>query len=148
MQASSSNISEGKERLEELISQAAGIVAAAKGVMKIRHVMKLVGFTQEEICSMTIYQRVRWQSLRLSIVDTQVVATMPKVLDRPVSQVNLGSGDTVTSTLSSAERTGDVIIDTIEGSGNSNNNTSASTTVSTSRVAATPRRLEASGNGK
>jgi len=58
---------------------------------------------------MTLYQRVRRQSTRLSVVDTRVVAMKVNDVSKPVSQVNINSGDTVTSTLSSAERTGDTL---------------------------------------
>jgi len=107
MQPSSVVISEEIGRVEELLSRAAGIIAGAKGSIKIRQAMNLVGFTKAEICSMTLYQRVRRQSMRLSVVDTRVVNTM-KAIVLPVMQVNVGSGDTVTSTLSSAERTGEI----------------------------------------
>ena len=63
-------------------------------------------------------------------------------VSRPVSQVNVGSGDTVTSTLSSAEQTGELS----DLSGNSNNSNSNNTTAS--RVSATPRRLEEEKIGK
>jgi len=63
-------MSEATERVEELFSRAADIIAATKGAIKIRQAMKLVGFTQDEICDMTLYQRVRQQSMRLSVVDT------------------------------------------------------------------------------
>ena len=109
--------------------RAAGIVAAAKGVIRIRQAMKLVGFSQEEICNMKIYQRVRRQSMRLTVVDsraTATTATVPAVLEVPVRQVNIGSGGTVTSTLSSAERTGDAL-DTTEESSNSNNTSATNT---------------------
>jgi len=64
----------------------------------------------------------------------------------PVNQVNLGSGDAVTSTLSSAERTGDNTIELSGVSGNSNNTNSDNTTAI--RVAAIPRRLEEEDAGK
>ena len=95
-------MSEDAERIDELVSRAAGIIAAAKGTIKMRQAMKLVGFTHEETHNMTLYQRVRWQSSRLSVVDKQKVQTVAMV-SRPVSQANVGSGDTATSTLSSAE---------------------------------------------
>jgi len=82
------------------------MMSAAKGTIKIRQAMKLVGFTEDEIHNMTLYQRVRHQSMRLSVVDTRVVSTI-KAVALPLSQVDVGSGDTVTSTLSSAERTGE-----------------------------------------
>ena len=146
MQGSSLLISEGTERVEELSSRAAGIIAAAKGTIKIRHAMKLVGFSTDEICNMTLYQRVRHQSTRLSVVDTQVVNAIT-VIDRPLSEVDVGSGDTVISTLSSAERTGGNTIETSEQSGNSDN-TATTTPGSVLRAAAAPRRLNDNGDRK
>jgi len=70
MQATLSCMPGGVERVEELLSRAPGIIAAAKGTIKIRQAMKLVGFAQDEIHNMTLYQRVRRQSMRLSVVDT------------------------------------------------------------------------------
>jgi len=96
--------------------------------------MKLVGFAQDETCNMTLYQRVRQQSMQLSVMDTREVAASATVA-RPVCQVNVGSGDTVTSTLSSAERTGDNTVGLSDVSGNSNNTNSDNTTAM--RVAAT-----------
>jgi len=128
-------MSEGMEAKEELMSRAAGIIAAAKGAIKIRQAMKLVGFSHEEICNMTLYQRVRRQSTRLSVVDTRVVAMKVDDVSKPVSQVNINSGDTVTSTLSSAERTGDTLR---TGTGDPLQRTDDGDP----RVVATPRRLE------
>jgi len=58
---------------------------------------------------MTLYQRVRRQSTRLSVVDTREVAINMNDVSKPVSQVNINSGDIVTSTLNSAERTRDTL---------------------------------------
>jgi len=95
---------------------------------------------------MTLYQRVRHQSTRLSVVDTQVVNAIT-VIDRPLSEVDVGSGDTVISTLSSAERTGGNTIETSEQSGNSDN-TATTTPGSVLRAIATPRRLDDNGGRK
>jgi len=110
---SSLNMSEGKDSKEEMMSRASGIIAAAKGVIKMRQTMKLVGFSQDEICKMTLCQKVRRKSQRMSVVDKSVTnAIMMEV--RPFSQVNTGSGDTLTSTLSSTERTGENTLETSE----------------------------------
>ena len=135
------NMSEGPERVADLLSRAAGIIAAAKGAIKIRQAMKLVGFSQDEICNMTLYQKVRRHSMRLSVIDTREVAAIPGVVG-PVSQVNMGSGETVTSTLSSAERTGDNTLDISDESGNNN------AAMQESRDAPTPRRLNEDANSK
>jgi len=42
---SSLNMLEGKGSKEEMMSRASGITAAAKGVIKMRQAMKLVGFS-------------------------------------------------------------------------------------------------------
>jgi len=69
MQGSSLITLEGTERVEELSSLVAGIIAAAKGTIKIRQAMKLLGVSTDETCNMTLHQRVRRQSARLSVVD-------------------------------------------------------------------------------
>ena len=67
----------------------------------------------------------------------------PSTVARPLSQVNMGSGETVTSTLSSTEQTGDNTLELSDLSGNSNSdNTTAN------RVVATPRRLDEEAIGK
>jgi len=77
--------------------------------------------------------------MRLSVVDTRVVSTT-NVVALPLSQVNVGSGDTVMSTLSSAERTGK-----ITATATATTSTATATSRSESRLA-TPRRL-ANNNG-
>jgi len=142
---SSLNMLEGEDSKEEMISRASGIIAAAKGVIKIRQAMKLVGFSQDEICNMTLYQKVRRKSQRVSVVDKSATNAIMMEIG-PVRQVNMGSGDTVTSTLSSAERTGENTLETTsEESGNSNNTSAGA---AENRVIATPRRLNVNDNRK
>ena len=45
VQRSSLTMSEATERVNDLLSRAAGIITAAKGAIKIRQAMNLVGFT-------------------------------------------------------------------------------------------------------
>jgi len=42
-----------------MISHASGIIAAGKGKIKIRLAMRLVGFSDEQVKNMTLYQKVR-----------------------------------------------------------------------------------------
>jgi len=95
---------------------------------------------------MTLHQRVRRQSARLSVVDTQVVNAIT-VIDRPLAQVDVGSGNTATSRLSSAKRTGGNTIETSEQSGNSDN-TATTTPRLVLGATATPRRVDDNGCGK
>jgi len=94
-------MSEANEMLEGMICHASGVIAAAKGKIKIREAMRLVGFANVQVETMSLYQRVRQKSMQMVVVDKRAT---PKA-DCPVPQVNVGSGDTVTSTLSSSERT-------------------------------------------
>ena len=50
------------------INHASGIIAAAKGKIKITEAMKLVGFSTPERKNITVYQRVRRRSQQLTVV--------------------------------------------------------------------------------
>jgi hypothetical protein len=62
------DISVDEDRLERLVVEAAGIIAAANGKVGIAQAMMLVGFTQEEKKNMTLYQRIRRKSARVEVV--------------------------------------------------------------------------------
>ena len=61
-------MSEDARRKEQLVQQAAGIVAAAQGKVKIVESMKIVGFTTPERKNMTTHQQVRRKARRLATV--------------------------------------------------------------------------------
>jgi len=137
-------MSEAQEDLEGKISHASGLIAASKGKMKIRQAMKLVGFSTAEVETMRIYQKVRRQSMRMIVVDKSAVARGKC----PVPQGNIGSGDTVTSTLSSAERTNVDLIspESLSDKGNNSNNSGTDDSgTNDNRVAPTPRQLLGTG---
>jgi len=127
MQASSLCIMEEENTIDDKIVHASSIIAAAKGKIKIRAAMRLVGFTDAETKNMTTYQQVRRKSTNMIVVDKKALpkATVPQ---------QIGDGaETVASTLSSAERN-----DAITETGSTSNNSTAANTV---RTVATPRRL-------
>jgi len=139
-------MSEAVASLEDMISHASGMIAAGKGKIKIRKAMRMVGFTKEQVERMSLYHKIRCQAMNMLVVDKRCIQ-QPEPAAGPLPQVHLGSGDTVTSSLSSAERTdGDTLTGgTLTGGGIKNNEED--------RVAATPRRLlgiaaEGEVNGK
>ena len=80
------------------MKQAAGIVAASDGKVKIVDSMKLVGFSTPERQNMTTYQQVRRRASKLIVVE------VPK---KPLpAQVNLSSSASHVSALSTCEETG------------------------------------------
>ena len=80
------------------MKQAAGIVAASDGKVKIVDSMKLVGFSTPERRNMTTYQQVRRRASKLIVVE------VPK---KPLpAQVNLSSSASHVSALSTSEETG------------------------------------------
>ena len=50
-------MSEAKEVEDGMIAHASGIIAAGKGKIKIRLAMRLVGFRDEQVKNMTLYQK-------------------------------------------------------------------------------------------
>jgi len=132
-------MSEAQASLEDMISHASGLIAAAIGKIKIRAAMRLVYFTSVQVETMSLYQRIRRKSQQMVVVDKRSVER-PAI---PLPQVNICSGDTVASILSSTERTntnGDSSNDTgIYDDEDDNNNTT---------VAPTPRHLLATNNAE
>jgi len=155
VQGSSLTMSEAPEALEGMISHASGMIAAGKGKIKIRDAMRMVGFDKAQVETMSLYQKIRRLSQQMVVIDKRSVAAVV----RPVQQVRVGSGDTVTSTLSSAERTS--LGTTQHGSTTTSGDVDTETNdndmdTSTDRPVPTPRRLmevppevqEAEGNKK
>jgi hypothetical protein len=56
-------------RLERLVHEASGIVAATHDKVKITQAMMLVGFTSPERRNMKIYQKVRRRSMKVAVVE-------------------------------------------------------------------------------
>ena len=131
MQAPPLIMSEEEKALQGMILHASSLIAAAKGLIKIRAAMRMVGFTEEQTKSMTLYQQVRRKSQNMIVVDKKALST-PSVPEQ------IGDGaEAVSSTLSSADRNdpaSDANTSTDSGTSTANN-TSESTTL------ATPRRL-------
>jgi len=98
VQGSSLTMLEAPEALKGMMSHASGMIAAGKGKIKIQEAMRMVGFDKAQEETMSLYQKIRRLSQQMVVIDKRSVAAVV----RPVQQ---GSGDTVTSTLSSAERT-------------------------------------------
>jgi len=90
-------MSEAKEVEDEMIADASGIIAAARGKIKIRQAMRLVEFTDAQVKNMTLYQKVRRKAKQMMVVDTKVPNAVPKQIG--------DDAETVNSTLSSAEQT-------------------------------------------
>jgi len=88
-------MSEAKEVEDEMIADASGIIAAARGKIKIRQAMRLVEFTDAQVKNMTLYQKVRRKAKQMMVVDTKVPNAVPKQIG--------DDAETVNSTLSSAE---------------------------------------------
>jgi len=61
-------MSEAKEVEEAMIDHASDIIAAGKGKIKIRVAMRLVGFSDEQVKNMTLYQKVRRKAERMTVV--------------------------------------------------------------------------------
>jgi len=136
MQAPPLIMSEEEEALQGMILHASSLIAAAKGLIKIRAAMRMVGFTEEQTKSMTLYQKVRRKSQNMIVVDKKALTT-PSVPEQ------IGDGaETVSSTLSSADRNDQVSAANTNSGTSTGNNTSASTSAAT--TLATPRRLLAS----
>ena len=93
---SSTNMSEDKLKLESMVLEASGIHAASNGKVGIAQAMGLVGFSQDDIKKMSIYQKVRRKAQKVMVVE---VAKTPLP-----GSVNLSSSDSQVSALSSDER--------------------------------------------
>jgi len=129
MQGSSLTASEQENALEGKILHASSIIAAAKGKIKIRAAMRLVGFTDQEAKTMTLYQKVRRKSQNIVVMEK---GALPK----QAVPAQIGDGaETVSSTLSSADRNDPASVGTEISTVNN------STIANTSRTAATPRHL-------
>ena len=74
-------MSEGKERQQRLVFEAAGVVSASNKKIGITTAMGLVGFTKDEIKNMTLYQQVRRRAEKLTVVD----ASSNKSISPPTS---------------------------------------------------------------
>ena len=92
-------MSEASGGTEDRIVQAAGIVAAVKGGIKIVAAMRMAGFSAEEIKVMRLYQQVRRKAKEMVIVDTTVNAVIPK----EISSKRKSSATSVVSSLTSDE---------------------------------------------
>ena len=57
--------------------EAAGIISASNGKVKISMAMKLVGFPTPERQNMTTYQRVRHKAQKLSVVEVNSQGSLP-----------------------------------------------------------------------
>jgi len=123
VQGTSSNMSEAKEVKDSMISHASGIICADKGKIKMRLSMRLVGFSDEQVKNMTLYQKVRRKALQMSAVDKAV----PQQIGDGVKIVN--------STLSGAERP-----DQDAQSNSAGSNSVIDLTAATSDNRPTPRR--------
>ena len=88
-------MSEAVQREKELVRQAAAIVAASDGKVKIVDAMKLVGFATPERKNMRVYQQVRRRSTKLVVVE--------KGKKLPPVVVDLSSGNSAISGLSNVE---------------------------------------------
>ena len=64
-----------------LVQEAAGVVAAANGKVKISAAMRLVGFSTPERRNMTTYQQVRRKAMKMSVVEVNNEATVPAAVD-------------------------------------------------------------------
>lgn len=69
MSQASSDTTERDERLKKLVEAAAGIVAGSRKLVGVTKAMDIVGFSAEERKDITIYQKVRRKSLKLTVVE-------------------------------------------------------------------------------
>ena len=90
-------MSEGSRSTEDKVLQAAGIVAAAKGGIKIVAAMKMAGFSTIETKAMRTYQQVRRKAQQMVVVDTTVETVIPRV----ISSNKRSGGTSVISSLTS-----------------------------------------------
>jgi RNase H-like domain found in reverse transcriptase len=69
MAEASQHATEAIQRLETMVSQAAGIIAGSQNTVGITRAMELVGFSLEERKTMKWYQKVRHKSSKLVVVE-------------------------------------------------------------------------------
>ncbi len=90
-------MSDDSRSTEDKVLQAAGIVAAAKGGIKIVAAMKMAGFSSIETKAMRTYQQVRRKAQQMVVVDTSVESVIPRV----ISSNKRSGGTSVVSSLTS-----------------------------------------------
>ena len=93
-------MSDGSESYENKVLNASGIVAAAKGGIKIPAAMKMAGFSVAETKVMRMYQQVRRKAQNMVVVDTTVESIIP----REIAGGKKSGGASVVSSLTSEER--------------------------------------------
>ena len=112
------NMSGSDPRHKELVVEAAGIVKASNNKVGVAAAMRLVGFTDQEVKQIKLYQQVRRRVTRISVVDVSVDGSPP-------TSVNVNTVDSQVSPLTGSAATNSPDVTTTESvvtDGNNNNN--------------------------
>lgn len=79
------------DRQKRLVEEASGIIAAARGKVKITQAMGLVGFSTPERRDMKIYQQVRRRSMKVAVVAIAATKPAPIITSAVNSTVSVSS---------------------------------------------------------